>query len=448
MSADHLPEDIRRWPRDPYQILGIAPRCDPREARMAYAQLIRQFKPEQYPEHFRLIREAYDLVKRDAQYYGSVNPTADPAAHSPEAAAAHAAKGDSVDAVWSQACAGQEALAYSRLREMYQINAHGSELPARLYSLLLANPDLDPQRTPCDWLARGVLADTQWGPCRQLYRREIDDHPDEVLSERFEALLDTMASRRNILELLAWRWDVLARLGRTNLISADLANIATRLEREDEEGYVRVMLRAADFLAWDIHYDLDRLCNSIESHVHVHGSLTEDLSRLDFLRELSSGWQKLHKGKLGSTPLLRVLPLSWPNPYENRHRILSQCRVVADDPETALEQLDAIQYRAAIIPAHLGQTLGSIFHTAGDPREARSLLAVVNQHLGGTNHPVNEPEYGLYRWHLLRLCVAEFIAPETVANLHIMDRAAFVYQRIHDDWPLRTVCLAHRLIWA
>src|SRR5262245_58458528 len=85
----HLPEDIRRWPRDPYQVLGVAPRCDPLEARKAYTRLIRHFKPEQYPEHFRLIREAYDSVKRDALFFGSVNkqPAADGAAPSDAAPA-------------------------------------------------------------------------------------------------------------------------------------------------------------------------------------------------------------------------------------------------------------------------------------------------------------------------------------------------------------------------
>jgi molecular chaperone DnaK (HSP70) len=38
-------------------------------------------------------------------------------------------------------------------------------------------------------------------------------------------------------------------------------------------------------------------------------------------------------------------------------------------------------------------------------------------------------------------------APETIASLRSPDRTSFEYQRILDDWPLRTVCLAHRLIW-
>ncbi len=445
MSADHLPDDFRRWPRDPYQILGVAPRCDPREARKAYTLLIRQFKPEQFPDHFRLIREAYDAVNRHAQFLASINQDA------PQPAPDHAVPkttADSLDAVWSQACDGQEVEAYGRLREMYQVNPHGSEVPARLYALLLANPELDPQRTPCDWLAQGVRAEGQWGLCRQLYRREIEDHPDEALSERFEGLLGGAVPHGNVLEFLVWRWEAMTRLGRTDLISDDHTRVAGRLKREDEEGHVRVLLKAADYLAWQSTYPFDELCDSIESHVHVHAVLGEELSRLDFLRDLSGSWLRLNGSKLAkATPLLSVVPMSWTNPYENRHRILAQCRVVAEDPEAALSQLDAVRRRESLIPAHLGQTLAWLWHAREDPRDENTLLAVIKEYLGGVNHPAAEAQYDLYRWHLLRFCVAELIAPETVANLLVPDRVAFVHQRIYDDWPLRTVCLAHRIVW-
>src|ERR1700722_9274558 len=167
MSADHLPEDLRRWPRDPYQILGVSPNCDALEARKAYSSLIRHFKPEQYPEHFRLIRQAYDAVKRNAQYRGLMNADAATDNDAPKPPGNSAlfpianipSSPDLLQILWDQACNGKEAEAYGKMREMYEINPHGSELPARLYALLLANPELDPQRSPCDWLVRGVRSE-------------------------------------------------------------------------------------------------------------------------------------------------------------------------------------------------------------------------------------------------------------------------------------------------
>jgi hypothetical protein len=460
MSGDHLPDDLRHWPRDPYQVLGVASPCDPREARKAYTRLIRRFKPEQYPDHFQRIREAYDALKLDAQYFGSFTPEepADgasdlPDGGTPEPVAAPelsppTIKPDLLQVFWDMACNDQEDEAYRGLREMFEINPHGSEVPARLYAMLLANPELDPVRTPCDWLLRGMRTEGPWGPCRVLYRREIDDHPEEVLSDRFVSLLDQGTPLNSLAEFLAWRWEALQRLERIVLIDDDLKRVAGRLEQENEEGWVHLLLRAADYLAWQWRVRFEELGKEIETHVHVHVALAEDLSRLDFLRELSGTWGEFGADQRAMMPLVRALPLAWTNPFENRHRLLVHCRPIAENPALAFDQLDEVQRRAPLVPAHLAQTLAWLWPTAVDPRDEAALASAITDTLGGVDLPISEGSYLLYRRHLLRLCVAEVIAPETVAAMLSPDRASFVYQRIHDDWPLRLVCLAHRLIWA
>lgn len=69
MSDHELPEDLSLWPRDPYQLLGVKPGVTPKELRQAYTRLIRRFKPEQFPEHFRLIREAYDQARQHGMFF-------------------------------------------------------------------------------------------------------------------------------------------------------------------------------------------------------------------------------------------------------------------------------------------------------------------------------------------------------------------------------------------
>jgi hypothetical protein len=417
--------------------------------------LIRRFKPEQFPEHFRLIREAYETVKREVQFLGPAGAEAAGAAGPPAVVlsepgsvpAPPADAPDVVQALWDKACNGQEEEAYGRLRTLYDANPHGSELPARLYALLLANPDLDPRRTPCDWLVQGARAEGPWGPCRQLYRREIDDHPEEALSNRFFSLLDT-ARGHGIVELLHWRWEALARLDQREWIASDLKRVAPRLERAEEEAWVRLQLRAADYLAWQGFTLFDNLCQTIDNHVHVHAALGEDLARLDMLRELSADWHELLRGPLAGVPLVKVLPLTWTSPFENRHRILLACRAVADDPEAALDQLDGVQRLAPLVAAHLGQTLAWLWYAPADPRDELEMLTAMTGFLQGIRLPESEPDYGLYRRHLLRLCVTECVAPEMVAHSCISDQTSFAFQRIHDDWPLRVACLAHRLIWA
>ena len=453
MSAPHLPDDLRRWPRDPYQVLGVAPRCDPLTARKAYTGLIRHFKPEQFPEHFRLIREAYDTIKREVQFFGSINTDAAADTGPPDTAAQPSSgpdrprQPDALEALWDRACDGQEEEAYRRLREMFETNPQGSELPARLYAILLANPELDLRNAPCDWLVRGMRAEGPGGPCRQLYRREIGDHPEEALSDRLLGLLDAVTPPRGVSEFLAWRWEALLRLDRLELIAADLTRAAPRLEHEDEEGWVRLLLKAADYLAWHSSSGFAKLCADIDGHVHVHSALGEDLARLDFLRELSHSWHQLRSSGLPDVPLLGVLPLTWTSPFENRHRILAQCRDLAENPEASLAKLDEIQRRAPLALAQLGQSLAWVWYAPPDPRDDSALLSAVNDHLGGLLQPVGMSDYALYRPYLLQMCFAEVLAPETAAQFLSAERAAFAYQMILDDWPLRTVCLAHRLIW-
>jgi hypothetical protein len=62
MSDRSLPDDPARWPSNPCELLGVPFGGALRDLRRAYTRLIRVYKPEQYPEQFRLIRAAYDYL--------------------------------------------------------------------------------------------------------------------------------------------------------------------------------------------------------------------------------------------------------------------------------------------------------------------------------------------------------------------------------------------------
>src|SRR5262245_59150077 len=82
MNDTHLPDDLSRWPSDPYTILGVERGVAPRDLRRAYVTLIRVFKPERHPEHFRRIREAFDYVQRFAAFFAE-KPPPDPVSTPP-----------------------------------------------------------------------------------------------------------------------------------------------------------------------------------------------------------------------------------------------------------------------------------------------------------------------------------------------------------------------------
>src|SRR5437660_1300776 len=78
MSTRSLPDDPARWPDDPRALLGVPANVGPRELRRAYNQLIRTYKPEQFPEEFRRIRAAYESLLPMAEWFGRLSETAEP----------------------------------------------------------------------------------------------------------------------------------------------------------------------------------------------------------------------------------------------------------------------------------------------------------------------------------------------------------------------------------
>src|SRR5262245_19557967 len=76
MSTPDVDSDMGHWPENPYDLLGVSFGVSPRDLRRAYTRLIRQYKPEQFPEHFKRIRAAYEAILRDTEMAGSCLPEA------------------------------------------------------------------------------------------------------------------------------------------------------------------------------------------------------------------------------------------------------------------------------------------------------------------------------------------------------------------------------------
>ena len=48
---------------DPYEVLGIDPASGDAEIRRRYLELVRRYPPDQHPERFAAVREAYDQLR-------------------------------------------------------------------------------------------------------------------------------------------------------------------------------------------------------------------------------------------------------------------------------------------------------------------------------------------------------------------------------------------------
>jgi curved DNA-binding protein CbpA len=477
MSAHELGPDPARWPENPYELLGVSFGMSPRDLRRAYTRLIRTYKPEQFPEHFRRIREAYETVLRHAEFFtfgAAASPangepmseeTAAPSPE-PESGAADGKRDGMVPArargleeqlndLWEQACRGEEREAYWGLRELSQRYPRHSDLRLRLYWLLALSPELDEGRSPCAWLVEELRDNGLPGSARELYRRELEADPVEALTDRCAALLECQAPAERLTELAGWRWQAAGRLGRWDVITDDLQRLRQLVLGEGEEAWVRLLLASLDQLAWAPGLpdgQIGSYFQEVEQLGHLGARLGFEFDRLEFLRELSAQWRRLAKDRLLLLPalapaLVPLVPLSWTRPIEEvRPALLEFLGWVARHAHDTLNNLDRLQNLAPAVLAQFGRLLESLRDDLDVPPEPEVTEAVTRLTLdfleGGGNFSYGEED----RHRLLDFCLREAVSPELVAR--VVENEVRLAELLTNDWPLRYVYLAYQLFWA
>jgi hypothetical protein len=481
MSDHSLPDDLARWPKDPFQLLGVSHNVSARDLRRAYTRLILQFKPEQYPEHFRRIREAYESALPFIGWMDGEDPSADSVVESaqpvpapsepPNTAKDSQPSNDAVPSLarmpcldnelrdlWDQAVAGQEVAAYRRLLELSLPNPNDPEILLRLYWLLTLKPDVDPSRHPCDWLVQGMQARGLSRPFRELYRQELMQNPPEAYSGRYMRLLDGPWNPGQLSELAEWRWQALAEMGRWDLLAGDLPRLRPRIIMDDEETWVRLLFTALDWLAWagtDLAAEVFDSCRlEIYQYEHLAGRMPYQFDRLDFLLGFAAGWRKLQNQSPVPERFTEIMELSWTrSAYELKPRILVLLEDMCQEPQTWLGHLDRVQRHAPGAVAHFGTILHQLEDDSGDSSKGHSdeAIARLGQDFLDGQGMTDYPEL---RSKLLNFCLTEAIAPEKLADA-VGDRPAYwpprgisFSQEVNEDWPLRYLYLAHHLFWS
>jgi hypothetical protein len=505
MSELPLPDDLAQWPDDPNELLGVSFGVTPRELRRVYNRLIRIYKPEQFPEQFRRIREAYERLLRTAELFapraeavdsppaeepqllptpkeqssdeGSTewiagSPRSTEEASDEEAVPARTRRPkEELDELWESAIAGRPGAAYERLTQLTQQHAGRTELYQRLYWLLTLWPDLDARRVPADWLVQGLLATGLAGSLRELYREEVADNPAEALSERYERLLGAPISTALLADLIEWRFQAAMRLERWNVLIEDLPRLRPRFGLGEEQLWLRLLFSLADRVVWAIDAEGERLlaaCRAgISSHEYVARGMPYFFDRFDLLLEASAGWQKLklcHQGniispiwRLAFTPIdglfkyrrripaafLRLIGVSWSRPLaEVRESLMEVLEAITTSPRRWLNHLDEMRERAPATLALFGELLDR-FEKTREGEAERCDGDVPSGLVLAFLSRLRVANYQKTRKRLLLFCIRENLAPEAIAEV-----ASSWTQALMADWPLRYVCRACRLFWA
>jgi hypothetical protein len=496
MSGHTLPDDPDRWPDNPCELLGVPFGGALRDLRRAYTRLIRNYKPEQYPEQFRLIRAAYDCLlpfarrddarndSPDASGPAEVLRSCDDGPHDESAPPADdtppetitvfprevvpageearfspaPSLEDEIEALWDGAVGGDAAAAYRRLAELGQQYAGKVDIYQRLWWLLTCSPALGGRDVPADWLARGLRATGLAGPLRELYREVVEADPAEAFTDRYSFLLTLPAAAHALAELLEWRIRSAARLDKWDVIAADVRRLGDFFRCEDEKLWLRILFALTDCLAWEGGATSGNLLKECRAEIKRYEYLCAEFSgaydRFDLLMAVSPAYQALLRRDDVPGDMLEIVRLARTGSFtELRPLLKAILGQVARDPHLWLLYFDRVHAKSSGILALFGHLLEQY---ESDLESSRSMLAepatvaeLIREFLARSG----ESSYQRCRGQLLELCLREALTPEQVVEVAPSLPGAWgtaggvLARAVNGDWPLRYASKAWHLFW-
>lgn len=463
--SESLPENLEDWPRDPFALFGLTRTINQQELRRKYTRFIREYKPEQWPEQFRRIREAYETLQQFAVWNeaartdtpgdsieraenGQVDESRTEDSERNEVSAPTPTL--SQERCWSWALSGELERAYGGLVELHDRQPQETSLYLRLYWLLVAFPNLDTARSARDWLVSGLCSCSQYDRLLELYTQVLADDPQEALSPRFAGLLEKSQGPL-LLELLERRWQGLARLELWAVVNNDLDQFRERVCREDEAAWLRMLISVASksfqvlpLSEYSIFQKCQRQLQQLEHLGLTNGGLFD---RFDVLAHLAHETTVLAPGPVLDVAIhfvaLRMEEVeAAAEPFLN---------TACQSPRKGLELLDQA---AALAPNLLGEFSRALdwlnwTRSGGEmlvhaPNIAESALYSL------LNSFIKYRSYSEARREILDYCCQEALSPEQICELLETPSYSpnYLVHRIAADLPLRCVYTAYRLGWA
>ena len=472
MSDERLSDDLSAWPNDPYALLGVSPADDERTLRLAYTKLIRRFKPEHYPDHFRRLRDAYESLRSAFQWRrradfpdesdgeGESLPATFP--RGPAEKESQPDLQSAVDEAWRLAIDGKIQNAYAALHSLRRRFGPHREVALREYWLLKIAPSLDSSRTRFEPLGEALSCDGFSGPAVSLYTRELERRSEEALHARLVELLEKTTDAPALAILLQMRWQAAARLGRWQVIADDAQRLREVLSDHDEITWAGQLFTAIDQLAWfddpAAKQSVDGFIGELHSMQHLHFSLSYSFDRLDLLTHLSAGWRKLVADPLHNPAVASVIRLSWSQPFGfYRDECAEIIHAITADPQAGLRMLErvcsiepalGIQLQFAIQQYHVNEQ-GYIDDSIDEPDALREQAARYIQAMDWVTYGEST------RRKLLQFCLQEAISPELLMELtaevpgcHDLPAGGDLSAHVTKDAALKCVYAAWRAFWA
>jgi hypothetical protein len=495
MSAEELPEDVRAWPNNPYELFGVPPHVDAQSLRRVYHRLLRRFKPEQFPEQFMRIRAAYERLKFQAEQrasWGPISPAEEDSAaeaSTPEAAAWGEPTGADLSlpsepsgdglvhrqklvhrqtpspdllaaTAWQRAIGGECAAAYHELRELFDRHPEHFTVPLQLYWLLRIAPEMDAERVAEDWLVGSIRRHGSRVPAWGLYLDALRESATEALTARCTSLLSLPLSCHALRALLDLRWRAAAAAGNWNVIELDLMALRESRCRRDPLDWMSVLFLVSDHVAWS------KASPACELFLHCAAELRtfsdyeleadeafDHYARLTELTAVNRMGLAVYSPPPAPPRLMELVRHAWNRPaFTVRPEALAVVNGWVDDPPAALAALDELR---EAYPLHLAM-LHQLFSSLGSdavwmPGEQRlSLIRPVIYPV--LKEVMGSQSYGPLRRKLTLLGLLEGVTIDEVieVGLAACPNAPWSQwcQNLYEDLALRTLLAGLSAYWS
>jgi hypothetical protein len=460
-----LPADVSRWPQDPHQLFGLGRGFKLLELRSAYARLIRQYKPEQHPEEFRRIRDAYESLTAQAREKAHVHARTSDSGNGSPAWTATPADQASLDTIWAAASMNGNSKAYRQLIELQAQQPHQSEIAIALYWMLTIDPALDARRSAMDWLMRAATLSRGIGPARELLQRDMTANPAFALSAAFDDFLAGDLPAGVLGEWIGWRWRWNWPLRGAHMVVRDLDRFRDRFAGPDVADWARLLIMAIKLLTWARSRKAKRCIEEVQRELKSLSELqlrmSAELDQLDETLAVSADWHRLF-WKSMPREVIDLIPTIWIGSPENaRNGLLDLAAKIIQDRYRWLARLTRVQNVAGAVVAQLCNSLVPL-HVERKLRDARPdelRRRMVSDFFDGQK----PKRYSLMRKEVLQFCLDEVIDPRVAEQVTVQHpitcyvlrtplylfigkphlRLCRLYDLLTKDLALRCVWLAH-----